>query len=172
MLPFSPSVMFATGWFLMSQAIDDSKLLLSAADWAAFWVFGVFFSKSAAVLLVPCLLSWYNCLIWPDRKSLALLNISPCRLPSLISFAFWLENKTSCSNKITKSQNGVASYSDLEWTFLAVGDVFASFVASIRSSAKEVITSLVRPWALVIRDWRKEGSLGSKCCRKASHSSQ
>ena len=134
-LLFSLSVIFAIGKFLMSRDIADLKLSLSAADWAAFWIFGASFLKSAAVLLVTWRLSWYSCLIWPALKSLALLQISAWRLPSLISFAVWLGNKTSCSNKTTKSQNGVASYSNLEWTFLVVGCLLASFVASIRSSA-------------------------------------
>jgi len=39
-LQFSPSIIIAIGRFLMSQAIADLKLSLSAADWAAFWVCG------------------------------------------------------------------------------------------------------------------------------------
>ena len=107
MLPFSLSIMFAIGWFLMSRAIDDSKLLLSAADWAAFWVFGVFFSKSAAVLLVPCLLSWYNCLIWPDQKILALLHISACKLPTLIYLLFGWETGLAVPTKLPIAKMGL-----------------------------------------------------------------
>ena len=158
-LPSAPSVIGATGVVFVRRAFAEEILSTSAAAWADRCIVSGDSANCCGVLLITSRLSSYSCLICPDRKRRRRWWISWLR--EFLGSSFFgsiLGKRTSCSKRTNRSQKGVGSYSEWSRRRLALAVLFAVTVAVIRSMAVSNTASSVRPWILLMRDWRNVGS--------------